>query len=319
MSNFSISALFIVVRFLPLLPQPFLLRRDQPHLFKDALAEQLNRIREEKEAASASASADQKGDKADTFSLQLSKRVEEVKLREQRITVEDILYVSLVERFLSIGVDMLPPLDGHVDVGPCDLTVLTNSVHSKEAIEVVKEHLMSIMGPAASAYSTSLVKMSKLQGAQVYAASVMFGYFLRRVDKRFQLDKFMGTLPSSKEDSVARLERLFRDEDAADVAAAAAAAAGTAPAPAKPVLRAYIESFDQKTMAETARVVSVEAASLVERQTSGLFGDIQRLQLQMKEVIGEDARSLEELMERLQGAVAENRVEALTMSVQTQR
>jgi hypothetical protein len=44
---------------------------------------------------------------------------------------------------------------------------------------------------------------------QVYAASVMFGYFLRRVDKRFQLEKALGTLPVSQEDAVARLERLF--------------------------------------------------------------------------------------------------------------
>lgn len=44
---------------------------------------------------------------------------------------------------------------------------------------------------------------------QVYAASIMFGYFLRRVDKRFQLEASLGTLPLSKEDAVARLELLF--------------------------------------------------------------------------------------------------------------
>lgn len=44
----------------------------------------------------------------------------------------------------------------------------------------------------------------------MYAASVMFGYFVRRVDKRFQLAKSMGLLPESREDTVARLERLFQ-------------------------------------------------------------------------------------------------------------
>lgn len=44
---------------------------------------------------------------------------------------------------------------------------------------------------------------------QVYAASVMFGYFLRRVDARFRLEASLGTLPVSREDAVARLERLF--------------------------------------------------------------------------------------------------------------
>jgi hypothetical protein len=36
----------------------------------------------------------------------------------------------------------------------------------------------------------------------------MFGYFLRRVDKRFQLESSLGIL-SEPEDAVARLERLF--------------------------------------------------------------------------------------------------------------
>ena len=57
---------------------------------------------------------------------------------------------------------------------------LTEGIHSKEALEMVKDHLMSMMGPTVTAYSNQIVKMSKLQMTQVYAASVMFGYFLRR-------------------------------------------------------------------------------------------------------------------------------------------
>ena len=44
---------------------------------------------------------------------------------------------------------------------------------------------------------------------QVYAASIMFGYFLRRVDRRFRLARSAGMLPDSREDAVTRLERLF--------------------------------------------------------------------------------------------------------------
>ena len=42
----------------------------------------------------------------------------------------------------------------------------------------------------------------------------MFGYFLRRVDKRFQLERSLGTLPLSRDDAVARLEKLFALADA---------------------------------------------------------------------------------------------------------
>ena len=45
---------------------------------------------------------------------------------------------------------------------------------------MVKEHLMGMLGPSVNAYSNTLVRMSKLQCAQMYAASIMFGRFLRR-------------------------------------------------------------------------------------------------------------------------------------------
>ena len=44
---------------------------------------------------------------------------------------------------------------------------------------------------------------------QVYAASIMFGYFVRRVDNRFQLEKGLGLLDEGSSDAVSRLERLF--------------------------------------------------------------------------------------------------------------
>ena len=73
----------------------------------------------------------------------------------------------------------------------------------------VREHMMNLLGQTAMMPPTATLKMSKLQMIQVYGASVMFGYFLRRADKRFQLARKMGMLPEDKEDAVQRLERLF--------------------------------------------------------------------------------------------------------------
>ena len=47
------------------------------------------------------------------------------------------------------------------------LKALTEGVHSKEALETVKEHVRNVMGPASIAYSHTMLKMSKLQAAQV--------------------------------------------------------------------------------------------------------------------------------------------------------
>ena len=44
-------------------------------------------------------------------------------------------------------------------------------------------------------------------------------------------------------------------------------------------LKDYIERFDQDTLTETARIVSMEGVTLVERHTGALFGDVQELQV----------------------------------------
>ena len=56
----------------------------------------------------------------------------------------------------------------------------------------------------------------------MYAASIMFGYFLRRVDRRFQLERSAGTFvdPNAREEAVARLERLFMQAESLDISEA---------------------------------------------------------------------------------------------------
>jgi hypothetical protein len=73
----------------------------------------------------------------------------------------------------------------------------------------VREHMMSLLGQTAMLPPMTTLKMSKLQMVQLYGASVMFGYFLRRVEKRFHLARSMGMLPEDQDDAVSRLERLF--------------------------------------------------------------------------------------------------------------
>lgn len=166
-----------------------------------------------------------------------------------------------------------------------DYRFLTEGVHSKEALDLVKEHLMAVMGPASNAFGSTKIKAGKLQAAQIYAASVMFGYFIRRVDKRFQLDKALGTLgDAGLEDAAKRLERLFRssgdsgDPDAAPEIYDVDETEEEQRERAQKTLKEYIASFDQQTLQETARMVSLEGAALVERQTTGLFGKIADLQ-----------------------------------------
>ena len=55
-----------------------------------------------------------------------------------------------------------------MDVGPQNLRNLTEGIHSKEALELVREHLMSVMGPSTlQQFSNATLKMSKFQMVQV--------------------------------------------------------------------------------------------------------------------------------------------------------
>ncbi|CAG9462242.1 unnamed protein product [Pedinophyceae sp. YPF-701] len=285
--------------------------KDQPHLFQETVETLLARLQESKEERERlTKEAEENG--ADKASLVLNKRMEEVRMKEVKVTVEDVMYMCVVDKFVQVGVDMLPPLNNPiVDLPQGNLRILTEGVHSKEALEFVREHLLSVMAGTENIPSQAQVRMSKLQAAQVYAASVMFGYFVRQVDKRFQLDRALGTLPEppieqpTNAEAVMRLERLFQEGE------------GAAPKE-KAALRQYVESFDAPTLASTARLVSMEGAALVERQTTGLFGNVRELQEQMRAAVG-DVASMQELMERVEGAIAEGKVESLTMNVGTQR
>lgn len=66
---------------------------------------------------------------------------------------------------------------GFVDVGPANLVALTEGIHSKEALELIREHMLGMMGAGASTkFSTEVIKMSKFQMAQVSDVCVTFLY-----------------------------------------------------------------------------------------------------------------------------------------------
>ena len=300
---------------------------------------QLERMADEAESEAAAAA----GAPGGASELTLYQRIGDVKRRARSQSVQDLMYFAVLRKFISLGVDLLPPLDGKVPIGNADLSSLTKGVHSLEALELVREHLEDVLGGGqrgGEPYSNAMIRMSKLQAAQVYAASLMFGYFLRRVDSRFQLERQMGSLPRSAEESVKALEDLFNSATAADPAdpppspglyrkAGDGAAQSTQPsqpkeastdlASRKASLRRYVESFDAETLSATARIVSVEGVALAERQTTALFGSVEALSMQMTEAIGTNVQSREDFMERMHEAIATGKVENITLPYITQR
>jgi hypothetical protein len=99
---------------------------------------------------------------------------------------------------------------------------------------------------------------------------------------------------------------------------APAAGSGIVPR-GKASLRRYVEAFDAETLAETARIVSLEGVALVERQTTGLFGSIEALSRQMQEAIGQDVTSREDFMLRMRAAIDSGAVDSITLPYAQQR
>jgi len=287
----------------------------EPQLFEDAMTEQLTRIAGEIPEAP-----------QESTELVLFERIQQVKLQQQRRSVEDLMYASILHNFVSnLKVDLLPSLDGVVEIGGSNYKALTEGAHSTDAIALVKEHLAGLLGDSpVSSYAK--MKISKLQAAQVYAASVMFGYFLRRADRRFQLDRSLGTLPKSPEETLTILESMFNsaDDQQEQTVNPDFPTIGNQQPKTSLSLKQYVERFDQETMTAMARIVSVEGVSLVERHTGALFGSIEHLNREFQQAMeagdgGAPIETPQQLSERIQDAVMNDKVATLVLTYSTQQ
>ena len=68
--------------------------------------------------------------------------------------------------------------------------------------------------------------------------------------------------------------------------------------------RSCVHAFQDEVLPEPQHVhlcvQSLEGASLVDVQTTALFGNLRDLQEQMQKAVGQDATSIEELMQKVQ-------------------
>jgi uncharacterized protein DUF760 len=207
--------------------------------------------------------------------------------------LEEILYTLVVQKFMDANISLIPCISpsaadpsGRVDVWPTPSGKL-EEVHSPEAYEMIQNHLALILGNKLED-STSVAQISKLRIGQVYAASVMFGYFLKRIDQRFQLEKVMKILPEhmdGSENEVMIEDGVHMSQDSAsyhhdqaqvhpEVSSWAAGIGngefGKGVKPSR--LRSYVMSFDAETLAKYATIRSKEAVAIIEKHTEALFG-----------------------------------------------
>ncbi|CAN6717372.1 unnamed protein product [Malus baccata var. baccata] len=263
-----------------------------PHLVPSAVDQQLEQLQTDRDAEQKKEQKEEPS--ASGTDLVLYRRIAEVKATERRKALEEILYALVVQKFMDANVSLVPAISptasdpsGQVDSWPSQDEKL-EQLHSPEAYEMIQNHLSLILGNRLGD-STSLAKISKLKVGQVYAASVMYGYFLKRVDQRFQLEKTMKILPGAMGAEDSDIHKSV-GEDVRPGSGGEALQAGASSHPEVPSLaggvstggfgnalkhsrlRTYVMSFDGETLHRYATIRSREAISIIEKHTEALFG-----------------------------------------------
>jgi hypothetical protein len=115
----------------------------QPELFRSAIEDQFVRLKKEKQERTkqqeeASSAAQASSASTELTLSGLSNRIQQVKDAESRATVEDLMYMCILEEFLKLGVNMLPPASNYTDVPSVNLQPLMDDVHTSQAMDLVR-------------------------------------------------------------------------------------------------------------------------------------------------------------------------------------
>eukprot|EP00440_Ansanella_granifera_P015807 gb/GFBE01017169.1/.p1 GENE.gb/GFBE01017169.1/~~gb/GFBE01017169.1/.p1 ORF type:complete len:430 (+),score=126.65 gb/GFBE01017169.1/:1-1290(+) len=275
------------------------LMKENPMLFDDTVEEELEKLQVQKDAEQKAKTALEANAKEDQ--LVLRRRIEEVKMNDRMRIVTELLYLKVCRKFQQLKVPLIPALKGGGDVkfGNIDLKGLTTDIYSKDALELVRDHLFRIIGQQGNPSfmgGMGVVQIAMFQAGQVYAMSAMFGYYLRRVDARYQLEKLAGNFGAWGDKAPETTDDPFsEDKGAADS------------------LKGYISSFGPDEVQSMWAVTSVEAQMAMESQVTALFGDLRALKEKLVNALGM-VSSPEEATVKLEQAIKKDEVESLRIT-----
>ncbi|CAJ2675883.1 unnamed protein product [Trifolium pratense] len=263
---------------------------NHPHLVPAAVDQQLHQLQSDRDADQQTQDHPSPTTPP-TTDLVLYRRIAEVKANERRTALEEILYTLVVQKFMDANISLIPSItpdpSGRVDSWSNQDHAKLERLHSLQAYEMIQNHLSLILGNRAGGDLSSVAQISKLRVGQVYAASVMYGYFLKRIDQRFQLEKSMKLLLNAADETSVRQTSIH---DAGPGSSEVDISQGTSHPEVstwpggdispggfgygiKPTtLRNYVMSFDGDTLQRYATIRSREAVSIIEKHTEALFG-----------------------------------------------
>ncbi|CAH2054658.1 unnamed protein product [Thlaspi arvense] len=229
-------------------------------LFHYAAADELKQLADDREAALARMSLSSGSDEA-----ALHRRIAQLKERYCKTAVQDIMYMLIFYKYSEIRVPLVPKLsrciyNGRLEIWPTKDWEL-ESIHSCDALELIKEHVSAVIGLRVNSCVTdnwATTQIQKLHLGKVYAASILYGYFLKSASLRHQLECSLSDLHGSGYLKSPVFGCSFTT--------------GTAQISTKQQLRHYISGFDPETLQRCAKPRTEEARNLIEKQSLALFG-----------------------------------------------
>ncbi|GAV78209.1 DUF760 domain-containing protein [Cephalotus follicularis] len=283
--------------------------QNQRQLFLVAADEELKLLADDRHAAVSRMFLSSGSDEAC-----LHRRIAQLKENDCQIAVEDVMYMLIVYKFSEVRVPLVPKLtrciyNGRLEICPSKDWEL-ESIHNFEVLELVREHVTTVIGLRANSSVTeywATTQIQRLHLGRVYAASILYGYFLKSAFLRHHLERCLALPHEDHQHLRYRTSLQFpemwpygqknvvfgRNNNTRSVPLCL----GSSREDCKPEkLKCYIMGFDPETLQRCAKLKSKEAVNLIGKHSCALFTDEKAGSVETDEVILTSFSSLKRLV-----------------------
>ncbi|GFY99406.1 phosphoserine aminotransferase, putative [Actinidia rufa] len=247
------------------------------------------------------------------FIEEVPARIAELRGRECQVAIEDVMYMMVLHKFDEIGVHLVPRLstciyNGRLEIWPSRDWQL-ESIHSFEVLEMIREHLTAVIGWRSDSRVTdnwAKTQIPRLHLCRVYAASILYGYFLKSASLRHHLElnlaeanydlgiTYSNPLPLPELWSCGLKDNAFGY--VSGTRSTSVGQESCSQGMKREELRGYVMRFDAETLRMCAKPKTKEAASLIEKHSCALFGDEKTGLIEADEVIRTSLLSLKRMV-----------------------
>lgn len=192
----------------------------------------------------------------------LRQRMAEVEVEDRARDVSELIYARIVHGFRNeLEVPMIAPVDtasSNVELGELDpRRLVVSRLYSPNALGLVKEHVLSMIGEWQHLDRDFPLRLALFQASQAYVLSALFGYYVRRIDLRYQLERMAGSFEAMS----------------STLPGLAASAAQRSAEGASEAMKRYVAGFGPEEMLQTTEAASREAQIALRQQVDALFGE----------------------------------------------